>query len=114
MNDAALAEALSALAGETRLRILRLLQQGAVRCRKSRCDLSRHCCNVSELAEALGVSVPTASHHLRELRRAGLVRMQRRGRFVEASLDAEALARLAAVVDGFAAHGPRQREATDA
>lgn len=110
MTDAALAEALAALAGETRLRMLRLLQQRALRCRKSRCDLSAHCCNVSELAAALGLSVPTVSHHLRELRRAGLVHTERQGRFVNVSLNAATLAALAAVFGGFAQHGTAPTE----
>jgi len=38
--------------------------------------------NVSQLTEALGVSQPTVSHHLRILRERGLVRKERQGQCV--------------------------------
>lgn len=43
--------------------------------------------NVTELVEALEMSQPLVSWHLRSLRRAGLVRTRRRGREVYCSLD---------------------------
>ncbi|HKI99354.1 MAG TPA: metalloregulator ArsR/SmtB family transcription factor [bacterium] len=106
MNESELAAVLAALAGETRLRILRLLQARALRCSDAaHCDFTEHCCTVSELADALGVTLPTVSHHLKELRRAGLIRMARRGRFVEVSLQAERLLELSAAFGALARHG---------
>jgi len=43
-------------------------------------------CNVTELTEALGVSQPTVSHHLKVLRDRGLVRSERDGTSVYYSL----------------------------
>ncbi|HHS97964.1 MAG TPA: ArsR family transcriptional regulator [Chloroflexi bacterium] len=43
-------------------------------------------CNVSELTEALKVSQPTVSHHLKVLRDRGLVRAEREGTSVYYSL----------------------------
>lgn len=57
-----------ALADENRLRILDFIGAG----QKS----------VTQIAEELGLSQPLASHHLRELRRALLVSVERRGPFV--------------------------------
>jgi ArsR family transcriptional regulator len=56
-----------ALGFEPRLRILDVLAAGPV-------------C-VAEIAEAIGLSQPTASHHLRILRHAGLVDSTRTGKF---------------------------------
>jgi DNA-binding transcriptional ArsR family regulator len=56
------------LADENRLRILFFLRDG----RQS----------VSRIVEALGLSQPLVSHHLRELRRALLVEVERKGPFV--------------------------------
>ena len=56
------------LADENRLRILFALRNG----RQS----------VSRIVEALGLSQPLVSHHLRELRRALLVDVERKGPFV--------------------------------
>lgn len=51
---------------------------------ETRQELMRLCCcewrSVGELADALGVTQPTASHHLALLREAGLVKMRRKGR----------------------------------
>jgi ArsR family transcriptional regulator len=46
---------------------------------------------VGDLVASLHLAPSTISHHLRELRRAGLVRMERRGQRVECSVVAEAL-----------------------
>lgn len=59
-----LARQLWAIGDITRLRILRLLPDSA------NCE---HGNNVSQLAEQLGLSQPTISHHLRVLRQAGIV-----------------------------------------
>ena len=67
---AALAKALS---DENRLRILFFLQDG----KKS----------VSQIVEGMGLSQPLVSHHLRELKRALLVGVQRKGPFVFYSLE---------------------------
>jgi ArsR family transcriptional regulator, arsenate/arsenite/antimonite-responsive transcriptional repressor len=46
---------------------------------------------VCTLTEALGLSQPTVSHHLRLLREAGLVTLEKRGTWSYYRLDAEAL-----------------------
>jgi DNA-binding transcriptional ArsR family regulator len=61
------AEMLKALAEPLRLRIVDVLRE------KPR--------NVSEIAEALGVEVMIASHHLGILKNAGFVERQKHGRF---------------------------------
>jgi ArsR family transcriptional regulator len=53
------------------------------------------CCkelSVNEIVEALDVTQPTVSHHLAILRRAGLVRTERRGKQILYSLNQEILA----------------------
>jgi DNA-binding transcriptional ArsR family regulator len=57
-----------ALADENRLRIVQSLAQG----KKS----------VSRIVEDLGISQPLASHHLKELKRALLVNVERSGPFI--------------------------------
>lgn len=65
MDDLAeeLARQLWAIGDITRLRILRLLPDA------ENCEGN----NVSQIAEELGLSQPTISHHLRILRQAGIV-----------------------------------------
>lgn len=57
-----------ALADENRLRLLLALRDGQQ--------------SVSQLVESLGLSQPLVSHHLRELKRALLVEVERRGAFI--------------------------------
>jgi len=64
-NEAQLAKS---LADENRLRILRCLGEGKQ--------------SVSALVEKLGLSQPLVSHHLRELKRTCLVRVERKGPFI--------------------------------
>lgn len=46
---------------------------------------------VGTLAEGLGVSPSTVSHHIKELRHAGLIQCRRNGQRVECCVDPEAL-----------------------
>jgi ArsR family transcriptional regulator len=66
-----------ALSDETRMQIMHMLVG------KERC--------VCELADALSVSQPLLSHHLKTLRESGLVQVRRSGRWMHYSLDADAL-----------------------
>lgn len=78
-----------ALADETRQKIMRLC-----------------CCqqiSVTEIVEALDVAQPTVSHHLKILKDAGLVKVERKGKLAFYSLDQEQLAQACCLVaDNFA------------
>ena len=65
-----LAQWFSVLGDPTRLRLFSLIATAGEAC--AACDL----------AEPLGVSQPTVSHHLKVLRDAGLVHSEKRGRWV--------------------------------
>ena len=67
-----------ALADDTRQRIMELC-----------------CCNpmtVNELVESMGVAQPTVSHHLAILRNAGLVHVERKGKFILYQINQQKLA----------------------
>lgn len=49
------------------------------------------CACVGELGEDLGIVPSTISHHIKELRQAGLIRMERRGQKIECFIDPETL-----------------------
>ena len=85
VDDEKLIEQLKALGDATRLRILRLLPKHP-ECHKR--------ANVSKLAEALEISQCNASHHLKILYQAGLVKNQKMCRDVFYWTDEEALAGL--------------------
>jgi ArsR family transcriptional regulator, arsenate/arsenite/antimonite-responsive transcriptional repressor len=84
-----------ALSNPQRLRIFLTLTK---RCGKAACEATeegmRRC--VGELGEDLDVGPSTVSHHLKELRQAGLICVERRGQKVECWVNDEALQALSA------------------
>jgi len=68
------------------------------------------CCqklSVSEIVEALDVAQPTVSHHLKILKEAGLVRVERRGKQTFYTLNQERLAKACCqVAENFAPDHP--------
>jgi ArsR family transcriptional regulator len=89
------AEQFAALGNPARLAIFRRLA--------SCCPQAGACCSpqdsrrcVGDLGADLDLAPSTISHHLKELRRAGLIRCERRGRFVDCWVDPETLRRLGA------------------
>ena len=66
------------------------------------CRPGRGCCPestvsacVGELGRGLGISPSTVSHHLKELRQSGLIRMERQGKTVDCWIDPRVLQDLA-------------------
>ena len=85
---AELARGFAALSDPVRLRVLSILAaaEGGEVC-------------VCDFVQPIGKSQPTISHHLRVLSEAGLVRGDRRGKWVWYSLERERLASLRATID---------------
>ena len=55
---------------------------------------------VGELGQDLEIDPSTVSHHLKELRRAGLIRVERRGKHILCWVDREAVLGLANLLSG--------------
>ncbi len=104
-----LARALKALANPHRLAILTRLVRCCPPGSACRGDDRRQPC-VGELGRDLGIVPSTVSHHLKELRAAGLVNMTRRGQTIECSVDAGAIERLAEFFSRLAAGDPGARK----
>lgn len=90
-------EMFKALSNPNRLKIfLRLVsccQPGTITSIKSDVD-PEGCACVGELGQDLGIVASTISHHMKELHRAGLIRMERRGQKIECSIDPETIVAL--------------------
>jgi ArsR family transcriptional regulator len=82
-----LAELLKAVADPARLRILAFLRSapGCTAC-------------VTDITEAIGLSQPTVSHHLRRLSQAGIVEAEKQGYWTWYSLKRTRLAELGSVL----------------
>ncbi len=88
----------AALSNPNRLRLLLRL----IDC----CDIDTECVAteaevgacVGDLADGLGIAASTVSHHLKELRQAGLISMVRDGRNIMCSVNSEALGELSTIL----------------
>lgn len=91
------AEVFKALSNPNRLKIfLRLIsccQPGTVTQIKDNLE-PEACACVGELGQDLGIVPSTISHHIKELRQAGLIRMERRGQKIACSIDPETMTAL--------------------
>ncbi|MCC2669165.1 MAG: ArsR family transcriptional regulator, partial [Armatimonadetes bacterium] len=56
--------------------------------------------SVGEVCCRIGGSMSTVSHHLKELRLAGLIRMEKRSRWIYCSVNSDALRQVREFVDG--------------
>lgn len=94
-----LARAFKALSNPNRLAIyLELLRQQRTEVKS---------CGLSQLIDSLEIGAPTVSHHTKELVDAGLISVQREGRFIRCILDERMRARLSAF---FTRHGTAQEK----
>mgnify|MGYP005844761641 CR=1 FL=1 len=78
-----LAKQLWALGDPVRLQIMQLLPTEPT---------CHNACNVSKIAERIGLSQPSASHHLRILRQAGIIAYEKKCRDMIYWIDLEAAA----------------------
>ena len=90
-----MAEVFSALSNPHRLEILSRLSGGCL-CGDTCRSEGTGCRCIADLAEELGIAPSTMSHHLKELRQAGLIEVERRGRRTDCCVKPGALKELAA------------------
>ena len=83
-----MAEVFRALGDPNRLAIFELIRS---RCGPGCVTTDDPAATVSRLADEFDLALSTVSHHLKELRRAGLIRCERRGQQVFCSVNQEAL-----------------------
>jgi len=85
-----MARVFKALGDENRIAIFELLRS---RCRAAGCTATEAAMKrtVSELAKEFDLALSTVSHHLKELRNAGLVNCERQGQRIHCAVDEEML-----------------------
>jgi DNA-binding transcriptional ArsR family regulator len=89
----------AALSNPHRLELFKRLTSCCVSDRS--CDGDSETCRcVGDLTEGLLIAPSTASHHLKELRQAGLIKTRKRGRLVECWIDPRVMRELASFLAG--------------
>jgi ArsR family transcriptional regulator, arsenate/arsenite/antimonite-responsive transcriptional repressor len=101
-RDAQLAAIFKALGDPTRLRIFQTLRccDPEVEIDEAGCCRPAGCLSVGEVCCEFEHSMSTISHHLRELRLAGLVRAEKRGQHVYCGVEPAALELVREFLDG--------------
>lgn len=102
-------ERLKLLGDQARFKILQFLAEPVQAC----CSRSDGLCGC-DIEEFLGLSQPTVSHHMKQLVDAGLVKAERRGRWVYYDLEPAALRELAATLESLASAGEARQRAVSA
>ena len=107
MDEHQLAKIFRALANPQRLAIFERLRAATLCCIEG---ASGDMC-VCDVAAGSRLALSTVSHHLKELREAGLIRCERRGQLVYCSTNPEALAEVERFVKGPPASGRAEQAA---
>ena len=89
----------AALSNPNRLRLLLRIIDRCGPAESCATDEGLEAC-VGDLADGLGVAASTVSHHLKELRQAGLISMTRHGRTVGCAVNSESLKELSMLFSG--------------
>ena len=98
MNVTELAAIFKALSDPNRLAILQMLREECGgECRFEAGDTGK---TVSDIADCCQVGLSTVSHHLKELRQAGLIDCEKRGQWVWCSPNPKALAAVEKFLEG--------------
>lgn len=107
-NSENLTKIFGALANPHRLAIFRRLRNAALRCRAGTVSALGVC----RIADGTELALSTVSHHLKELKDAGLIRCEKRGQWVYCSINPIALRRVEAFVGAARRRARRKRART--
>lgn len=99
---AAISELLKALSNPHRLQIFMRLACNQIESSSGDCDDGQICACVGALGKDLDLAPSTVSHHIKELARAGLIKMTRKGQTVECQANLAAAKLLASYFQGMA------------
>ncbi|BES72975.1 metalloregulator ArsR/SmtB family transcription factor [Marinobacter nanhaiticus D15-8W] len=88
-----LARAFKALSNPNRLRIYQQIKQARVS------EMTDSGCKLVDFINSLKVGAPTVSHHIKELVNAGLIRVEKEGKFVTCHLEEDMQWELRAFLD---------------
>jgi len=80
---------LKALSNKNRLAIFERLRRHALAC-----DGPGEGCTVGDIAQQFNLTLSTVSHHLKELKEAGLIKCEQRGQYTYCSINEEAVKEL--------------------
>ncbi|MFC1855488.1 ArsR/SmtB family transcription factor [Thermodesulfobacteriota bacterium] len=84
LDFADLAKIFKALSDKNRLTLFTIIYEATYHCECNKDDWNEEAC-IKYLAESLNITMPTVSHHIKELVNAGLITTEKKGRWVQCS-----------------------------
>ena len=90
INFTRLSKLFKALSDENRLKLFIIIYEAVENCDCKKDDWNEEAC-IKSLAENLNITLPTVSHHIKELVNAGLVITNKKGRWVQCQTNHESL-----------------------
>lgn len=87
-NDKSLTNAFKALADKNRLKILLIIHKQECKCRKNKSSRRNETC-IKDLSKQLDITMPTISHHIKELVNADFITTKKNGRWVYCEINKE-------------------------
>jgi ArsR family transcriptional regulator, arsenate/arsenite/antimonite-responsive transcriptional repressor len=97
-NTSQMSRVFKALSDVNRLKILLYINEKKCKCDDLSC--TSHAC-LKDISQNMQISLPTISHHIKELINAGLVRTQKKGRWVYCMVVEDAFKEIASFIKEF-------------
>lgn len=88
-NITSLAKVFKALSDENRIKILWFIHKKQCRCKGDQCEYRDETC-IKDLSRLLNITIPTISHHIKELINANLITTKKEGRWLYCKINHKA------------------------
>jgi len=87
-NDKNIANAFNALSDKNRLKILLFIRKQECKCEENKFFCRNETC-IKDLSKRLDITMPTISHHIKELVTAGFITTKKEGKWVYCKINKE-------------------------
>jgi len=87
-NNKNIANAFKSLTDKNRLKILLFIHKRECKCRENKFSCRNETC-IKDLSKQLDITIPTISHHIKELANAGFITTKKEGKWVYCEINKE-------------------------
>lgn len=101
-NTKNLAKIFKTLADENRLKILLFVYNQECKCEENKLSCRNETC-ITDLSKSLSITIPTISHHIKELVNAGLITTKKDGRWVYCKINQKSFQKTCSFLHKFSA-----------
>jgi ArsR family transcriptional regulator len=99
-NTKNIAKIFKVLADKNRLKILLFIYKKECKCEENKISCRNETC-IKDLTKSLNITVPTISHHIKELVSVGLIATKKEGRWVYCKIDQKSFQKIHSFLNEF-------------